>query len=131
MATQVPRELYPLSTRSGDAIPMDIIKPEKVVILDVAPNSVTNHTFDDDNKVLILYETVDTVLSFSGAGMIAPVPEGTYLTDAVFIPAFTLITCESIAGAGKIVSLADPGTLVIQFVEKWAALAVPKQAIVR
>lgn len=131
MATQIPRELYPLSTRSGDAIPMDIIKPEKVVILDVAPNSVTAHTFAEDNKILVLYATVDTVLSFSGASMVAPVPEGTYLTDAIFIPAFTIITCESIAGSGKIVSLVDTGTLVIQVVEKWAALAVPKQAVVR
>ena len=131
MATQIPREIYPLATQNGQAIPLDIVKPVKMTKLAVASDSLASITFASDHEIAFLYSDVDVVLSFTGESFTLPLANGTEYNDAIFVPAYTLMTVEVLAGAGKAVSLAGSGYLIIQFVEKWAALAIPNRAISR
>lgn len=129
MATQTPRQLYPLSTASGDAIPLDIIKPRGFRTYALALNTVKNLLTFADHEIYVFYSTVDTVLSFTGVDFSYPLVEGTEYEDTLFLPALTLITAESIAGTGKALSLEGAGSLRIQKIDKWASLALPYQAV--
>jgi hypothetical protein len=127
----IPREIYPFTTNDGKAIPLDIVKPIGVTKYALLTDALTDVNTLEENTVVVLYSTVDCLISFTGTLAILPVVNGTTYTDSIFVPAGTLMTVEPIFGSGKAVALDAAGSLYVQQVEKWAGLSQPRSAIVR
>ena len=117
---------YPLSTPDGLSIPLDVIKPHSIVLLNFTTMTASAVVaIPDGIEIASLYSTEDCVIQFGGTAAVPAngvnTPNALVLTkDVITVIAPPLVTLTAIG-------LSTAGSLRIQFIEKWAGLALVKQ----
>lgn len=120
-------QLYPLSTRDGESIPLEVMGPAGLIVRSITLSGVVDFTLPASFVIGSLYSEVGCILQFAQTIPNPPV-NGTEYSDAVFVPPQTLITSTLTPGPCRLISLGvSAGTLYIQNVQKWAALALSQQ----
>lgn len=117
---------YPLSTPDGTPIPMEIIKPHSFVqknfIAGIVSAAVAVPT---DVEIMSITTTEDCIIKFGGTAAL-PV-DNTPLLDSMFIDKNVRICLAPKAATFTIMGISLDGVANIQFIEKWAGLAVQTQ----
>lgn len=130
MATNpIDKELYSFSTEDGKAIPLDIIRPLAIMLQAVNAGSQTSITIPVTWKVASFYSSVGCFIEFASALMPWPILANTEYTDVLFVPPNIIVTATVIPGVA-IISPASgsAGSIIIQQIQKWAGLALRRQA---
>ena len=118
---------YPLSTVTGDAIPLDILKPLAVIPVNYNAGAFSafslNAAYTD--KPLNCYSTTDCWLTWAGAPILPS--NGVANVSTLFIPAGILISFIANATSFNVSGDALAGKLILQVVEAWSGLALEIQ----
>lgn len=117
---------YPLSSPDGTPIPLEIMKPhsflQKSFLTASASSAVTVPT---DVEILSITTTEDCILKFGGTATLPT--DNVAIADAVLVEKYTRICIAPKAATFTLRGLTADGVANIQFVEKWAGLAVQTQ----
>jgi hypothetical protein len=121
MATKAERQVYPMATDSGQAIPIDIIWPTYAAVSLLAASIPSPIVIAAGTRTAVFYSTVPVIIDFAGEALfpVAAVLEG------LFVPAFTLITSavpEAASAVAVPLESGQAGYLVVQGIEQWAAI---------
>ena len=121
---QVPEQLYPFATADGKDIPFDVLKPQGLAVISYdaidwapfqAPEGVEVATFFSKNSCLVSFaETPSWVLD-------------EYLPQVLFVPANTIVQAYLPSNSFAVLGTETEAKLYVQFVVRWASLAVPRQ----
>lgn len=120
MATAAP-ELYPFSTQDGKAVPAEIIRPKKLIWWPLLTAVNKAIVIPDGMMTAYIFSTATCVLKVGGTAF-ASFLAGTEYTDAMLIPADTVVTVSLAPGDAFIWPLAA-GTIYLSAIEQWAALS--------
>ena len=117
---------YPLSSPDGTPIPLEIMKPHSFIqksFLSNVASSVVN--VPTDVEIMSITVTEDCILKFNGTASL-PV-DGVSIADAVLVEKYTRICIAPKAATFTLIGMSARGIANIQFIEKWAGLAVQAQ----
>ena len=120
----LPRELYPFSTQDGKAVPLEIIQPSAMVMLDVT-TSYSTLALPDSLNLAAIFASCDCVIDLTGAA--TTLASGTLYNSMLFVPASTVVMAKLETVTAKIRAVSDSGTIFIQGVERWAGLNLTRQ----
>lgn len=117
---------YPLSTPDGVAIPLEVIKAHSLVKKSFLSASATAAlTVPADVELMMVSATRDCIIRFGAA---ASVPaDGVALADAVYVYADMVVFVAPHLSTFTIIGAAADGSAVIQYLQKWAGLALSTQ----
>lgn len=116
-----PTDLYPFATADGKAIPLDIIRPSALLRKETAGLI----TVPAQYKVAIFYSIGGDSTVVGGTAAV-PIVNDTILEDVLYIPAGGLVIA-SLPSSSLYMQPGAGAILVVQFIEKWAGLAVTPQ----
>ncbi len=117
---------YPLSTPEGSAIPLEIMKPHSFIRKTFDNVIVTAAIAVPANiEILSISVTEDCLVCF-GANAVTPV-DGTAYANTVLVEANVRVCVAPRASTFTLLGLSAAGVANLQFVEKWAGLALSKQ----
>jgi hypothetical protein len=119
--TAVSDSVYPLSTPEGQSIPMDVMEPLSLAYFTFVAATSKNITIPASYSLVTLYATKDCVLRFGATPIPNVLVDGAEYTNAMYIPAQTLITAKIPSGAASVVSTSS-GLLAITSLENWKML---------
>ncbi len=119
----VPAQLYPLASSDGKDIPFDVLKPVGLAYYSFNAGSPTEIALPASAELATIFATADAVVFFGTAAL----PLNSYADGALFVPANTIVTAQLPATTLKIKGITFSGLVYIQVVQKWAALALPRQ----
>ena len=126
---------YPFSTADAQSIPLDIIRPEGVVIIPIAHNSPsTAFTLSTSLDCFSFHADVQCLVKFAASSAVAPSPvENVLLNDCLCVPANTVIIVSPPIDkrSVSVISTKGNGKLVIQYLQTWSGLALKNQQIRR
>jgi hypothetical protein len=122
---------YPLSTGDGKDIPLEVIRPTRLVMLGIVNNSPsTSFQLDTTAAIFSFFSDVDSVVKFAVSSAVAPtLAMATSLEDCLFIPANTMVIASPPIGKYNISVTSNKGSgrLVVQELETWSGLALASQ----
>lgn len=111
---------YPLSTGDGTAIPFHVIRPIELGRIDYTSTPSGVISIGLTNQVAVLYASSDCIVRF---GNVVSIPSsGSSLTDALYIPAGFIVSCQFSDDGLSVVEVSEPGTLWIQLHQTWELL---------
>lgn len=117
---------YPLSTPEGVAIPFDILKAHsylKKSFTHVAASTAVN--VPADVEIVIFSSNEDCIIKFGG---VASVPaDGVSQADTICVEKDVRIAVAPNADTFTVIGETAVGALRVQFIQKWAGLAVQAQ----
>lgn len=119
-------DIYPLSTPSGAAIPLDIVRPASLVMFDFTAGAVSDIVLSSEFTTCWLYATEDCILRLTNT-LPAALVSGTVYDRTIFVPASSPISVLLEAGNAAILGLSANGKLYINSITQWAALAQQRQ----
>jgi len=130
MATTAAQDqLYPFSTEDNKSIPLDIIKPLSIIVLDVSAGALSTFVVPADWKVATFFCEKGCVVEFATANIPATPVSGVEYPTALFVPPNCVVTATVIEGTASVGVLGSGvSKLVIQQVQKWAGMALRRQA---
>lgn len=120
-----PAGVYPFSTMDGKPIPLDIIKPTGLIPKSFTAVGDSSFVVPSDAVVGVFISNQACLIRF-GATVGAPV-DATEIPNTILIPADMAVTVALTAGTCYVRGLTASGTVYLQLMEKWAALALPTQ----
>lgn len=122
---------YPLATADGQAIPLDVVRPNSSVQLSLTTGAgSTALSLPASTEVMVILATKDCLIQFAASAAVATAyVSGTLKADSFFIPANTLIVLSPIPEktSFSMIALAEAGSAYINFLEKWAGMALQSQ----
>lgn len=119
-----PVDLYPLATQEGTSIPLDVIKPKGVISKTfLMSTGSTAVTLPVGTSLILVRASVNCYIDFTGTAQIPA--DGIYTADMMFLEAGTTYTVAPPTTSVSAVGIAEGGSLVIQVLETWAAIAQP------
>lgn len=118
----IPQDVYPFSTADGKPIPLDILKPNFLVILDFTSNGVVSFNLPTPSRVAMFIATEAVLVSFEDS--LASVGDKAVLDKTLIIPKGTIVSSVLPVSQIKIRGIDDPGTLYIQGIEQWAGVSI-------
>src|SRR4051812_4197416 len=120
MATSNPSadQLYPLSTRDGESIPLEVMGPQGLLVKSFTALGTTGLVIPTSFVIGSLYSSAGCILQMGAATIPNPLLDNTEYPNTVFVPPETLITVALIAGAARVIPLVNAGSLYIQNVRK-------------
>lgn len=121
-------EIYPYSTQSGDPIPLDIIKPLGALPFTFS-TAFTALTIPAIYTLSSILSEQDVIIDFSNS--LTTWVSGTSYANVLFLPAGVITIASIPTGTVKVKGLTAGGSLVIQALQKWSALALPRQLAVK
>ena len=121
--------LYPFSTPQGSAVPLEVVKPKSLVAY-AFPVGASSIVIPAGISTCWIYSTQDCILRLDGNVLPGALVDGVLYANSMFIPAVTPMSVIIAAGDAQILSLAEAGSLYINSIEQWAALAQPLQTSV-
>lgn len=129
MATAASNQLYPLSSESGQAIPLDIIRPLGSIkwVLPFADDLAI--TIPASFALVSLFSNVDCILDFTGL-LTYPAANATEFDSAFIISKDTILTLAlPSTGAAKLIALDTGvnGLICMNCIQKWAGLGLQRQ----
>lgn len=114
-------QLYPFSTKEGEIIPLDIIRPsgalKKAIPTGTGTTAETLGTAA--TPIVILRSDVNCFVCF---GNIAVVPGSTIVANTVYIAAGETVVCAPGSTTYSVIGDGATGTLIVQLIEQWAGL---------
>lgn len=118
---------YPLSTVSGDAIPLDILKPLAVIPVNYSVGAFSPFSLSAayTDKPLNAYSTTDCWLTWAAAPTLPS--NGVANLSTLFLPAGILISFIANATSFNVSGDVVAGKLILQVVEAWSGLALEVQ----
>lgn len=119
-------ELYPFSTQDGQAIPVEIIKPTKLIWWSLIKNVA---------KIVTIPAGMNTAYALSSGDCLFRVgtpnftsnTQDTVMDNTMFIPANTIITVALIPGAASFWPLIS-GNIYLSAIQQWASLSQSLQS---
>lgn len=117
-------EIYPFSTQDGKAIPLDILKPSHLFHI---PFTTTSSSVElpENVQVAMFMASVSAIISFGAAVSFAG---GSWnQVDSLYVPKDIIVSSTIKDRTLHIRGVAEPGSLWVQIIEKWAGLALTKQ----
>ena len=132
MATVNPaeKELYPFSTEDSKAIPLDVIRPLGMIKVAITALANTALTIPVGWKVVSFYSNVGCFVQFASATIPTPPVANTSYADTLFVPPNCLVMATVLEGVARVVSAEGvAGYLIAQNIQKWAGLALRRQAV--
>lgn len=121
----IQQELYPFSTQNSQAIPLDVIDP-LAHITNALTTTFANVTIPSDWEICTLYSDVDAYVDMAPGAYGTPV-DGTSYADLLFLPSKFVVTARIKPGTIRVRAVIGAGRIQIQHIQKWAALALPRQ----
>ena len=122
---------YPFSTADGQAIPLDIIRPNSFIQLDIDDTVPTGpQDCPETVEVMAVVATEDCYIQFAATGATAAaIASGDVIADAAFIPGGVItMICPPIGMKSySILSLGATGYARVQYLEQWSGLALSSQ----
>lgn len=130
MATNpIKDQLYPFSTEDSKAIPLDIIRPLGVLVKSFLGAGVASVTIPAGWKTASFYSPTGCFIQFAAAVLPGPLLENVSYDSTLFVPPNCVVTSTVIEGVATIAALNSVGGyLVVQGIQKWAGLALARQA---
>lgn len=118
---------YPLSSPDGQAIPLEVIKPLGVLVINHTTAGFTATTIPSAyiDKIFIASSTQDCYISTS-ASPVSPTP-GTVAANIIYVPATMTVAFVGNTDTLNIKSISANGQLILQIVDTWASLALEQQ----
>lgn len=117
---------YPLSTSDGTAIPLEIMKPHSFVQKSFLQASATAaQPVPTGVEIMSITVSEDVILRF-GAAAVA-LADGVNYPDTVLVKAGTRVCIAPKADTFTLKGFTANGLAYIQYIEKWAGLALAKQ----
>lgn len=117
---------YPLSTPDGVAIPLDIMKPHSFIRKAFSALTPTVAISVPNGVEIMSITTSEDVLICFGAEAVIPV-DGVNYPNTVLVEASSRICIAPRAATFTMLGLQEAGIANLQFVDKWAGLALAKQ----
>lgn len=131
MATTAGKQLYPLSSEDGKAIPLDIILPLGALLSVVGANDETLVVIPPEYQTVSIWCDIDILLDFTNT---ETYPILGAMDNALFVHKDTVISAL-LPNAGNVRAIPlvadEAGTLRIQQVQKWAGLGLARQLVNR
>ena len=124
MSQQVPEQLYPFATADGKDIPFDILKPQGLAILQYNPSAFSSFTGPAAGGIVTLFSKAACLVSFAEAPTQAV---NQYIPEMLYVPANCIVHCEVPAPQFQVIGVESDNLLYVQYVTRWASLAVPRQ----
>jgi len=127
--TPVQDQLYPFSTEDNKAIPLDIIRPVALIKSELLAAGNTPITIPTDWKVASFYCPTGCYIEFAAATMpIVPI-NGVAYANVLFVPPNCVVTATVLPGVANINPVKSGASyIVMQQIQKWAGLALRRQA---
>lgn len=126
---------YPLSTGDSQAIPLDIIRPEGLIMIQFSKDHPsTAVTLPAGYDCYSLHSDVQCMIQFAASNASAAVPaDRVFVADALCVPAHTVLIMSPPIGKRSIsvISTKNPGTLIIQAIQTWSGLSLKNQQLRR
>lgn len=117
---------YPLSSPDGTPIPLEIMKPHSFIQKSyLTASASTSIAVPTDVEIMSITVTEDCILKFNGTAILPT--DGVAIADAVLVEKYTRICIAPKAATFTLIGLSADGVANIQFIEKWAGLAVQTQ----
>lgn len=129
MATGIPKEVYPLSTQDGDAIPLDVIRPLGVLVQAFVAGTGETIALPTGYPVVVIHADKACFIGFDADP--ADLVDGAFLADILYIPEASTITVSVPEGTTNIsiMGQAEAGVAVIQMVQQWASISLQTQTV--
>ena len=127
------KQLYPLSTRDGNAIPLDAASPLNLYKKTIAANIATQVNIPVDMKLVSIHATIAMVLDFLDTATY-PLADEDLKAEALYLPADTILTIwlQAVGPVKAVpVNADEAGLLFIQGIQKWAAIGLEQNTVVR
>lgn len=122
---------YPLSTADGQAIPLDVIRPNSSVSISfITSAGSTALSLPASVEIMVVYATQDCLIQFATSAAAATAyVNGTIKTDSIFVPASTLMVISPIPEkvSFSIRGITADGNAYINFLEKWSGMSLQSQ----
>jgi hypothetical protein len=126
--TAIEKELYPFSTEDNNAIPLEVIRPVSSIKAAIVASGTSSVTIPVGWKVAMIYASVGCFIEFNATTLPNPLVTNTPYADTLFIPAGSIITSTVLEGDATIVTAEGyAGFIVVQQIQKWAGIALPRQ----
>ena len=117
---------YPLSTPEGVAIPLDVFKPHsflrKSYLAGAASAAVS---VPASVEIMSVTSDTDILVKFGGTAVIPA--DNVLAENTVLIEKNSRVCVAPTAATFTIIGISEAGTCSIQFIDKWAGLAVQTQ----
>lgn len=130
-----PDKRYPLSSPEGRAIPLEIIRPYGCLTKSfTAIGSTASITIPAEISIMSVLADEDCIIQFATSSASAEaLVDGTVQANAAFVPAGIIIVLSPAQGLGTfaIRGIANSGSAKIQYIDRWAGLALASQFIRR
>lgn len=117
-------EIYPYSTQNGIPIPLEIIKPLGVVT-GAFTSGFSALTLPASCALCSILASEDMIIDFTNS--MTTVVAGTFYTNVLYAPKGIIVIASIPTGTVKIKGLTLGGSFVIQALQKWSALSLPRQ----
>lgn len=118
---------YPLSTPDGDSIPLDIIRPHSYLFIDFTLSASASIAVPAGVEIMSVSATTDCFIKFGGTAA-APVA-GVLSSDLCLVEADMRTSIAPTASTFTVIGDMASGKLRIQFIDKWAGLALQTQYV--
>ncbi len=116
---------YPLSTPDGSYIPLDVIKPNGLILLSHSAVVSASISIPEDIEIISFLSSTDCLVNFGGT---ASVPaDGVLSQNTVLIPADMRISVAPTSTTFTVISYSDSGIISCQLIDKWAGLTLETQ----
>ena len=125
MATNTPEGVYPFSTQEGTAIPLDVIEGIGVLPVAFTAGASVAFTIPEGEVVGAITASEACVIAFGLS--IGTITDNTLIDDALFIPRDATMTCALTPGLAYVRGFNTSGTIIVQFIRKWAAINLNRQ----
>jgi len=118
---------YPLSTASGQAIPLEVIKPLGVLLVDFTAAGYIANAIPAEyvDKIFIASSSEDCYIAAS-ASPVTPVV-GTVAVDVIHVPASMIVAFVGNSATLNVRGVSATGRVVLQIVDTWSGLALEQQ----
>lgn len=118
-------EVYPFATQNGNPVPLDIIKPLSLAYLALTTSFATI-VLDATTNLAMIWASEDAVIDLANSAN--ALTSGTVRTSWIFIPKGSVVAASINSGTVRARTLsAASGNLMIQGIQKWSMLALPRQ----
>lgn len=121
-------DLYPYASPQGTPIPLEIVKPIRMVGIDFGTSAAVDLTIPLGYDTCWIYATEDCVIQEADAGDADPYVSGDEYLNAMFVPASTPVSVFLSAANLRIVPLGTAGRIFVNKVQQWGGLVQNKQS---
>ena len=124
-----PIDLYPLSTKEGNAVPLDVIRPNGVIRKSFTSTGTSPIALPNDTDIYSLFATENCYVLFADATITLPA-DGSFEDDILYVPVNTQIMIRLPDVHFSVISASSrSGELVLQSCITWHGIALASQFV--